>query len=78
MEARRAEAMDGTEWLPVRRGWCLGPAVFKKDLLERMAGKLGAHHADELKREGAETKAEDPAGRVQTAGLAAGHAASTG
>ena len=58
MEARRAAESDEAEWRAIRRGWRLGPAEFKASLLERMAGKLGAHHAGELKRESAETKAE--------------------
>jgi hypothetical protein len=58
MEARRAAEADPAEWQAIRRGWCLGPAQFKADLLERMEGKLGEHHAGELKRESAETKAE--------------------
>ena len=42
----------------LRRGWCLGPPEFKAQLLERMEGKLGDHHAGELKRESAQAKAE--------------------
>ena len=49
---------DGAEWEPLRRGWCLGPPQFKAQLLERMEGKLGEHHAGELKRESAAAKAE--------------------
>jgi len=58
MEARRAAESDPAEWQAIRRGWCLGPAQFKTDLLERMAGKLGEYHAGELKRESAVAKAE--------------------
>lgn len=58
MEARRAAAGDPAEWQTMRRGWCLGPAQFKANLLERLEGKLGEHHAGELKRESAEAKAE--------------------
>ena len=49
---------DGAEWEPLRRGWCLGPPEFKAQLLERMEGKLGEHHAGELKRESAAAQAE--------------------
>jgi len=58
MEARRTEPSDGEDLKQVRRGWCLGSAEFKVGLLERMEGKLGDHHAGELKREGVEAKAE--------------------
>jgi len=58
MEAGRLEAGDTAQRQSIRRGWCLGPAAFKAELLERMAGKLGEHHAGELKRESAEIKAE--------------------
>lgn len=33
MEARRAATDGPAEWQAVRRGWCLGPAGFKADLL---------------------------------------------
>jgi REP-associated tyrosine transposase len=58
MEARRAEAGQETEWKPIRRGWCLGPAEFKARLLEQMEGKLGEHHSGEMRREIAQAKAE--------------------
>ncbi|MEI7733776.1 MAG: hypothetical protein WCO56_29695 [Verrucomicrobiota bacterium] len=58
METMRARESDGTEWEPLRRGWCLGPETFRQELLDRMAGQLGEHHAGELRRESAEAKAE--------------------
>ncbi|MGH6630573.1 MAG: transposase [Burkholderiales bacterium] len=58
METRRAQETDAAEWEPVRRGWCLGGAGFRQELVERMSGKLGEHHAGELRRESAEAKAE--------------------
>ena len=59
MEVRRAaETRDRTEWQAIRRGWYLGPVEFKMSLLERLEGKLGDHHAGELKRESAESKGE--------------------
>jgi hypothetical protein len=59
MEARRAAKGDGAEWKGIRRGfWCLGGPEFKVRLLERMEGKLGEHHAGELKRESTEAKGE--------------------
>jgi hypothetical protein len=48
----------GAEWKGIRRGWCLGGPEFKARLPERMEGKLGEHHAGELKRESAEAKGE--------------------
>ena len=58
MEACRAPETDGAEWAPWRRGWCLGPEAFRQELLERMAGRLGEHHAGELRRESAQAKVE--------------------
>ena len=58
MEVRRAQQTDGAEWAPLRRGWCLGGEEFRQQMLERMAGQLGEHHAGELRRESAEAKAE--------------------
>jgi putative transposase len=58
MEQRRGQEMDEAEWKPLRRGWCLGSAEFKTNLLAQMEGKLGVHHSGELKRESAEAKAE--------------------
>jgi REP element-mobilizing transposase RayT len=58
METRRAQETDGAEWEPLRRGWCLGGADFRKEPLDRIAGKLGEHHAGELRRETAAAKAE--------------------
>ena len=42
----------------IRRGWCLGSAESKDNLLERMDGRLGEHHGGELKRERAQAKAQ--------------------
>ena len=58
MERRRSEADDEEGWKTMRRGWCLGSEEFKKDLLERIEGRLGEHHSGELKRECADAKAE--------------------
>ena len=58
MEKRRGIADDEAGWKAIRRGWCLGPAEFKVELLERMAGKLGEHHAGDLKRESEEARGE--------------------
>ena len=58
MEARRTQETDGAEWAAVRRGWCLGSDAFKKEMLGRIEGRLGEHHAGELRRESAEAKAD--------------------
>jgi hypothetical protein len=58
MEAARAQETDGAQWEPLRRGWCLGPEAFRQELLDRMAGRLGEHHAGGLGRESAQGKAE--------------------
>ena len=58
MEARRTAEEGEVAWAPIRRGWFLGSEGFRKEMLERMEGKLGEHHAGELKRETAEVRAE--------------------
>jgi len=58
MEARRHDEADEAGLRALRRGWCLGGAGFRKELLEKMEGKLGEHHSGELRRETAEAKAE--------------------
>ncbi len=57
-DARRAQESDEALLAPFRRGWCLGSPQFKARMLERMEGKLGQHHAGELRLETAEAKAE--------------------
>jgi len=57
MEGRRA-AEEEEALAPIRRGWCLGSEEFKRQMLERMEGRLGEHHAGELRREQAEGRAE--------------------
>ena len=58
MERRRAEETDPESRKALRRGWCLGGDGFKRDLLLRMAGRLGEHHAGALHREAAVARAE--------------------
>jgi len=58
MEARRLENGEEPQLKPLRHGWCLGSDGFKKQMLEKMEGKLGDHHAGELRRETTEAKAE--------------------
>lgn len=58
MEARRASEGDGESCEPLRAAWCVGGEDFGKELLERMEGRLGEHHAGELRRESAEARGE--------------------
>jgi putative transposase len=58
MELRRAAEEDEEALAPIRKGWCLGSEEFKRQMLERMDGQLGEHHAGELRRENAEGRAE--------------------
>src|SRR5439155_832819 len=58
MEARRLEETDGEALKIFRRGWYLGGDEFRKQMLEKMEGKLGEHHSGELRRETAEAKAK--------------------
>jgi hypothetical protein len=44
--------------LLLRRGWCVGSEGFRQEQLQRMEGKLGEHHAGELRLESAEARAE--------------------
>ncbi len=57
MEARRLEETDEEAIKILRRGWCMGGGEFKRQMLEKMEGKLGEHHSGELHREMAEAKA---------------------
>jgi REP element-mobilizing transposase RayT len=56
LEARRQEPKETGG--PMRRGWYLGTQEFKKELLARMEGRLGANHAGQLRREAAEANAQ--------------------
>jgi len=58
MERRRLEETDPEALKELRRGWCLGSQSFRREMLLRMEGKLGEHHAGELHRASAEAKAE--------------------
>ena len=50
MEARRWEDQP-EQWKGVRRGWCLGDAAFRKELLAQMAERAGASHYGQELRE---------------------------
>ena len=56
LEARRGSE-EGEEFKPIRRGWCLGEETFRKELLARMSGRLGAEHYGEERAQTAETMA---------------------
>jgi len=58
MEARRLAETDPEAQKVLRRGWCLGSKEFKSQMLEKVEGRLGEHHAGELRCETAEAKAE--------------------
>ena len=57
MEERRGKDKPG-EWKTVRRGWFLGGAQLKEQLLEKMGAAMGNHHGGGEKRETDEQKAE--------------------
>jgi REP element-mobilizing transposase RayT len=57
MEERRGKDQPG-DWKPVRRGWFLGGAQLKEQVLEMMSSGMGKHHGGEEKRETDEQKAE--------------------
>ena len=58
MAWRRGAEEDEQSVAPIRRGWCLGSEDFRRQMLERMAGQLGEHHAGGLHRQSGETRAE--------------------
>ena len=58
MEGRRTAEEEAEALAPIRRGWCLGSEAFRQEMLERMRGHLGEHHAGELRREQSEVRAE--------------------
>jgi len=49
-EGRRAAEDDEETLAPIRRGWCLGSEAFRQEMLGRMEGQLGEHHAGDLRR----------------------------
>ncbi len=57
LEERRG-AVEGEEFKPIRRGWCLGEEVFRKELLTQMSERLGAEHYGEERTETAAALAE--------------------
>jgi REP element-mobilizing transposase RayT len=58
MERRRREATDEAALKELRRGWCLGSEVFRREMLGQMEGKLGDNHPGELRRESGQAKAQ--------------------
>jgi len=57
LEQRRA-AETGTDYKPVRRGWCYGDKKFRKELLAQMKERLGAEHYGMERQETMEAHAE--------------------
>lgn len=58
LEERRG-AEEGGEFQPIRRGWCLGEAKFRQELLAQMSERLGAEHYGEERAARAEAQAEE-------------------
>jgi len=56
-EQRRQEGWEEV-WKPVRRGWYLGEAAFRMELLAQLSEQRGAHHYGTELQEGEEEKAE--------------------
>jgi hypothetical protein len=56
LEARRKEKADEKAIRGLRRGWYLGSEEFRKQLVQKMEGKLGEGHSGEFRREVAEAK----------------------
>ena len=57
METRRRQE-EPVEWKALRRGWCLGEAEFRRELLEQMSEQFGRHHGGSERIETAEAKAQ--------------------
>ena len=55
-EQRAAEA--GADYKRLRRGWCLGPESFRKELLGQMKERMGPEHYGEERQETMEEHAE--------------------
>ena len=58
MEARRLEESDEEALKVFRRGWCHGSEEFRRQLVEKMEGKLGENHAGALHFEATQARAE--------------------
>ena len=58
MEAQRWEETDPEALKALRRGWCLGSAEFKRQMLEKLEPEMGENHSGGLRLEVAEAKAE--------------------
>ena len=58
VEARRHEESGPEQYKKIRRGWCLGDAAFRKELLEQLHGRFAEHHDGPEKVESAAEKAE--------------------
>jgi hypothetical protein len=57
LEERRA-AEAAADYQSLRRGWCLGGATFRQELLVQMTERMGAEHYGEERPETDVTKAE--------------------
>ena len=57
MELRRLEEEDMEALQPLRRGWCIGSAEFREQMLEKIGPQVGDSHSGELRLESAASKA---------------------
>lgn len=58
LEARRMAEANEDEFAAVRRGWCLGTAEFRQNLLDRFGDTKREHHTLEIARENAQSRAD--------------------
>ena len=58
MEARRAEDQGEETLNAIRQSWSFGSDPFKLELLQRIEGKLGAHHSGNLHQQSSRARAE--------------------
>jgi hypothetical protein len=56
MEERRLKA-DPQDYRSIRRGWCVGSAEFREELLAQVRGQVGPNHFDPGRREADEQHA---------------------
>jgi len=71
MEERRAEERPA-QWKAVRRGWCFGEEQFRRELLEQVHERAGAHHYGEEIGQSVEAKAPDHCRGTGEVGLGGG------
>jgi putative transposase len=58
LQARHLPEADEEQFGQLRRGWCLGSAEFRQELLHRFGDTAGEHHTTEIARQNAQFRAD--------------------